>query len=455
MPSTKPPAAGSADEIGALARELVAEIAAISTPSPGPSAGPAGGPGVSRPGSAPDYAWARSLLENAGRFVAPALPSDARLRSLKALLLRVLRVVSRDQATFNSAILEAVRSGLRATEQALKEVPGAAAEEAARGFEGAESRIRGDLDGLAAALGDGLTREAGAREALGHEVVTTQERVAGLEGDRDRTLKGLRGLEAGLTRAEEGVRSLKLEWTALRSELRDRIAPGPLPAPGVPPAFDPLRAGLYADFERQFRGSEAQIRQRQRKDVTLFRGAPGPVADLGCGRGEFLEDLREAGLSPLGCDLNPVSVARAREKKLQVDEADLFVWLAARPDGSLGGVTAYQVVEHLAPASLFDLVELSVRKLATGGRLLLETVNPESLYAMKWFWMDLTHVRPVPAPSLAHLLTVAGLKDVTVDFRSPVPEAEGLPAAALSDPALAAVARLLFAPQDYAVTGVK
>ena len=157
----------------------------------------------------------------------------------------------------------------------------------------------------------------------------------------------------------------------------------------------------------------------------------------------------------IGCDANPVMASRAKEKGLAVDDADLFTWLAERPDGSLGGITAFQVVEHLPPASLFDLVELAARKLAAGGRVLFETINPESVYAMRWFWMDLTHVRPVPAPSLSHLLTANGFRDVRVDFRSPVPETEGLPAEAAKDPRLANVARLLFAPQDYAVTGVK
>jgi len=92
---------------------------------------------------------------------------------------------------------------------------------------------------------------------------------------------------------------------------------------------------------------------------------------------------------------------------------------------------------------------------APGGRVLFETVNPESVYAMRWFWMALTHVRPVPAPSLAQLLTASGFRDVRVDFRSPVPEGEGLSAEAAKDPRLANVAKLLFAPQDYAVTGVK
>jgi len=165
--------------------------------------------------------------------------------------------------------------------------------------------------------------------------------------------------------------------------------------------------------------------------------------------------LREAGIPAVGCDANGVMAARAREKGLDVDRADLFAWLAARPDASLGGVTAYQVVEHLPASRLFDLVELAAAKLAPGGVVLLETVNPESAYAMKWFWMDLTHVRPVPAPSLARLLSACGFRDVRIDWRSPVPAAEAPPAALGADPNLGPVVRLLFGPQDFAAIGRK
>lgn len=218
---------------------------------------------------------------------------------------------------------------------------------------------------------------------------------------------------------------------------------------------DPLRAGQYVSFEETFRGSEEEIRLRQAGDVERFRSVIGPVADLGCGRGEFLAALASAGIPGVGCDANPLMVEHARSKGLDVQRADLLSWLAARPDGSLGGITAFQVVEHLPPEALFRLVDLAAAKLSTGGVLLLETVNPESVFAMKWFWMDLTHVRPVPGPSLAHLLEAAGFRDVVVDFRSPVPEDDRIPEPAAGSADFAPIARLLFAPQDIAVIGTK
>ena len=53
------------------------------------------------------------------------------------------------------------------------------------------------------------------------------------------------------------------------------------------------RAGeLYLSFEDYFRGSEDEIRERQRAYVRLLEGRSS-VLDVGCGRGEFLELLRE------------------------------------------------------------------------------------------------------------------------------------------------------------------
>lgn len=476
MSRSKEEAAGR--DAAALARDLVEQISAISSSQASGLEGRAGAAPASRPGTGPAYEWPRTMLENAGRFASPVLPAGAAFRPLKAAVLRLLRVVTRDQATFNSALLEAVRGALAETESALRGASAdlAAVSDAARRAEeaaermGAEAAVR--LTQAVARLEAGLEAASAERSALGRELGRSLKRIDALEKDRDARFEALarererdssEREESGrrLDEARESLRMLRLEWSSLRSSLQ-AVAGGAAPpdargseAKGCLRADDPLRAGLYADFEEHFRGSEDEIRRRQESDAALFRSAPGPVADLGCGRGEFLEALAGVGATGIGCDANPVMAARAKEKGLAVDAADLFSWLAAKADGSLGGVTAFQVVEHLAPASLFDLVELSARKLAPGGRVLFETVNPESVYAMRWFWMDLTHVRPVPAPSLAQLLTANGFRDVSVDYRSPVPESEGLSAEASEDPRLAPVARLLFAPQDYAVTGVK
>ncbi|MFN7988771.1 MAG: methyltransferase domain-containing protein [Thermoanaerobaculia bacterium] len=474
-----------------LARELAAQLAALATPGPNAPTGSPGKPRAGR-GRGPSLAGPRATLENASRFVQPVLPADAPFRSLKALVLRALRIVTRDQGVFNSAVHEALRTALLETEAALGDLAAAqqAAKDELRGEVDAAREeagrradaVRAALDRSEATLLDrtakvagAVDREAAARDALGRELLGSQKRIDLLEerseaaGSRleeaSARLAGaearLERLQGDLLRASEDLRAARLEWTTLRTELRSGgglAAPADVAGVGVPEtrsAADPLSAGLYADFERAFRGAEDEIRARQEGDVALFVGSRGPVADLGCGRGEFLEALAARGLAGRGCDTNPVMVARCREKGLAVDEADLFSWLRAQPEGSLGGVTAYQVVEHLPADALLPLVELAVSRLAPGGRLLLETVNAESVYAMKWFWMDLTHVRPVPAPSLGRLMEACGLREVTTAYRSPVPREVSGGGTEPADPMVAALARLVFAPQDVAVTGVK
>lgn len=489
-----------------LARELAAQLAALATPEPNSPASPRPRPRAGS-GSGPSLAGPRTILENASRFVQPSLPADARYRSLKELALRALRIVTRDQGVFNSAVHEALRTSLLEIEAAFVDLSSehrARHRELGDEVEAKHHSLKDEAEAQRARLEEvrlallsalderdvelratlaeetrrvdgAVEREASVRERLGADVLGSQKRLDLLESRSDAAgtrleesstrlsaAEGrLEGLRLDLGRATEELRGARLEWTTLRTELRSGgslAAPADRGLPGAPEtrsAADPLSAGLYADFERTFRGAEDEIRARQEGDVSLFVGAKLPIADLGCGRGEFLEALAARGLAGRGCDTNPVMVARCREKRLAVDEADLFSWLREQPEGSLGGVTAYQVVEHLPSDALLPLVELAVSRLAPGGRLLLETVNAESVYAMKWFWMDLTHVRPVPGPSLGRLMEACGLREVTIAYRSPVPREVTGGGTEASDPLVAALARLVFAPQDVAVTGVK
>ena len=493
-------------EAAGLARELAAQLAALATPEPNSPAGSRQRPRAGAGGSA-SLAGPRAILENASRFVQPSLPADARFRSMKELALRALRIVTRDQGVFNSAVHEALRTSLLEIEAAFVDLAseqrakhrelGEEVEAKHRGLKDEAEAQRARLEEVRLALlsalderddelranlaeetkrADGaVEREASARELLSVDLLGSQKRLDLLESRSDSAggrldeassrlsaaEERLERLRLDLSKATEELRGARLEWTTLRAELRSGsglAAPAEreeMFAPETRSAADPLSAGLYADFERTFRGAEDEIRARQEGDVSLFLGARHPIVDLGCGRGEFLEALAARGLVGRGCDTNPVMVARCRQKGLAVDETDLFSWLRAQPEGSLGGVAAYQVVEHLPADALLPLVELAVSRLATGGRLLLETVNAESVYAMKWFWMDLTHVRPVPGPSLGRLMEACGLREVTIAYRSPVPREVTGGGTEPSDPLVAALARLVFAPQDVAVTGVK
>ncbi|MFP3941575.1 MAG: class I SAM-dependent methyltransferase [Thermoanaerobaculia bacterium] len=227
----------------------------------------------------------------------------------------------------------------------------------------------------------------------------------------------------------------------------------------------------YLAFEERFRGTEEEIRARLRKHVERLEGAGelGEVLDLGCGRGEALSVLRDAGLAARGVDASARMVARCRERGLRAEEGDLFEALAAEPEGSLGAVVSFHVVEHLPASSLDRLVRLAWRVLAPGGVLLLETPNPLSVaVAARSFWLDPTHQRPVHPDTLELLLRGAGFEPVERVELHPFPEGARLPeidVTALPEDQRTLADRvnrlrdvlddLLFGCQDYAVVGRK
>ena len=198
------------------------------------------------------------------------------------------------------------------------------------------------------------------------------------------------------------------------------------PPPAPPPLFDGLR------FSEKFRGPEEAVRRRMERYVPLFAGRK-PVLDLGCGRGEFLELMRAAGAEAKGVDSSGVAVAICRQKGLAAEAADLFAYLEAEFDGSLGGIFCSHVIEHLPSEQVLRLVMLAARKLAPAAPILFETPNPECLAIFAThFYLDPTHVRPVPAALMAFYLEEAGLTGITIErlepARNSLPGLDHLPA---------------------------
>jgi SAM-dependent methyltransferase len=221
----------------------------------------------------------------------------------------------------------------------------------------------------------------------------------------------------------------------------------------------------YVGFEDRFRGSPAEIRARLGAYVPLFAGA-SDVLDVGCGRGELLELLSQAGIGARGLDLNHEMVEQCRSRGLDVAEGDVLGYLESLPDASLGGLVAIQVVEHLEPGYLMRTLEAAYHKLRPGSRIVLETINPACWFAFfSSYVRDLTHVQPLHPDTLTYLLTASGFQSARAEFTSPYPAAEKLQHVApldddglgdLADTLNANVDRLnamLFTHMDYAAVG--
>ncbi len=166
----------------------------------------------------------------------------------------------------------------------------------------------------------------------------------------------------------------------------------------------------YIDFEATFRGSEERVREIQRAYLPLLRGH-APVLDLGCGRGELLDLLAEAGVRASGVDLDAGMVEHARAKGHEVALGDAIAHLRALAPGLLGAVVALEVIEHLPYAGLLELLELARSRLREDGVLLLETVNPHAVQAMKAFWVDPTHQHPLFPEVMLELCRLKGFAE--------------------------------------------
>ena len=181
-------------------------------------------------------------------------------------------------------------------------------------------------------------------------------------------------------------------------------------------------ATAYVGFEDRFRGSEDEIRARQQDYVQYFTGR-SDVLDIGCGRGEFLELLKQHGISGRGLDLNPEMVEVCRARGLAVTNADARGYLRGLPDESLGGIIALQVIEHLEPSYLAETLALAYDKLRPGARMVLETINPACWVAFfESFIRDLTHQKPIHPETLQYLLQATGFSTVEIVYRAPIAE---------------------------------
>jgi O-antigen chain-terminating methyltransferase len=208
---------------------------------------------------------------------------------------------------------------------------------------------------------------------------------------------------------------LKEKLNALLSTLTDNKMPSPRLVEDV---LLPLEDWRYAGFENRYRGSEDEVKKQLENYIDFFRQEK-KVLDLGCGRGEFLTLLSEKGITAEGIDINEQMIDICREKNLKCSKADILDKLTEFEDGSLGGIFSSQVIEHLSPNYLRRVIELAFHKLAPSSHIVLETVNPTSVFALvQIFYLDLSHQKPIHPQALRFLLENAGFEDVEIKLSS-------------------------------------
>ena len=322
-------------------------------------------------------------------------------------------------------------------------------------------------------------------------IVRLEQRAVGLAGGiggvSDELQKRWESMVARERRYEAQVHEVRTTLSTLQQSsltLKRELERWLKQRPDAPPAVQTADASAhtnasttidsykYVGFEDQFRGSPEQIRARLEAYLPYFEGA-SDVLDVGCGRGEFLDLLREHDIGGRGLDLNHEMVEVCRTRGLTADEGDALGYLEGLPDQSLGGLLASQVVEHLEPGYLMQMLDAAYHKLRPGSKIILETINPACWYAFfESYIRDVTHVRPLHPDTLKYLMLSSGFQKVDVLYSAPFPEDSKLQA--VPTPAVAAdgeptadigavistvnenaskLNKLLFTHMDYAAIG--
>jgi SAM-dependent methyltransferase len=385
---------------------------------------------------------ARRIL---GRLLSPILQRQTAYNLTNARLVEDLQHAQADLRTHVAAAERHAREALEAV--------------------GVEHGRTTDLHGGLAALARGLEELRIALTDVGRRSTDLYQELAALAHGVEEIRVALGDVASRLPAPALGERLARNERELRRvSHVLAQQSNGDRPDPGSPPIVQPLLDPPldYFGFEERFRGDESYIREKQRAYLGWFEGRRN-VLDVGSGRGEFLELLREAGVPAVGVDANLDMVLACRQKGLEVVHRDAFGHLTSLPDASLGGMFAAQIVEHFEAPAIFEFVRLAYRKLEPGAALVVETINPTCLTVFaESFYADFTHVRPIHPEALRYLFESTGFGAVEVRYSSPVDAATRIPplpgedqAVEQFNQAMGRLNNLLYGFRDYAVIGIR
>lgn len=299
------------------------------------------------------------------------------------------------------------------------------------------------LDLLVEQLETLQSAEEGRLVRIERRLDAVEETVRAIQGDVEAARDRIGSIERRLDRAENAHDRLQdrvLPAVVERGNvLTDRLAeeleevaslverimlaePLPTPSSGSTAALPRALAEVQPRLLEAFRGSEEEIRHRLDHHLPVLRDA-APILDLGCGRGELLLLLRDAGVVASGVESDPALAQAARRRGLDVEEGDVLEALQAQPENSLGAITAIHLLEHLEPARVLDVLREARRALRPGGLFLAECPNPLSIrVGATLFWKDPTHLRPLLPEVLQLFLETSGFEVTSVEFLHPFPE---------------------------------
>lgn len=344
------------------------------------------------------------------------------LAPLERLILKFFNALFKDQREVSSNLIQAIRELVK-IDRALV---GQSDHTAALGQ--AHSALQVQVESLTAQVND-LTAQ------LSNQMHSGREELAHFGNELGQTDEHVKIVDGRLQRLEQ-----------------DSVQ-------GLSPEQQQRWEQFYLNFENSFRGDREAIKQRLAtayseiirpfRESSIETGNKHQVLDIGSGRGEWLEYLKEAGLPAYGIDINQTMAQDCERLGLEVLEADGLTHLASLEAHSLSVISAFHVAEHLPIHRLLALVAEAQRVLKPNGLAIFETPNPENLSVGACnFYLDPTHLNPLPPPLLQFIFQQAGFERVEILRLHPMSADEH----AIYHPYLKT---MFFGHQDYAILAWK
>tara|TARA_B110001450_G_C17545168_1_gene450254 strand:- start:182 stop:865 length:684 start_codon:yes stop_codon:yes gene_type:complete len=139
------------------------------------------------------------------------------------------------------------------------------------------------------------------------------------------------------------------------------------------------------------------------------------ILDLGCGRGEFLNEFINQGMEGHGVDFSDFAIKHCPKARINV--MDIEKENIPYPDNTFDVVYSKSFVEHFYyPEKIFNE---AYRVLKPGGTII--TLTPEWQYIYKSFFEDFTHRTPFTNISLKNIQAMSGFKDIKVESFKQLP----------------------------------
>jgi SAM-dependent methyltransferase len=141
----------------------------------------------------------------------------------------------------------------------------------------------------------------------------------------------------------------------------------------------------------------------------MFKKPAPRVLDFGCGFGQMLHALKEAGITTAeGIDIEPAAIRFCRERGFVCTDAAESPEFYRECAGSFDFVLMSHVLEHFPKEQVIPQLEKLKGLLKPGGALIVMVPNAQSHTGAYWAYEDFTHHLLFTSGSLYYVLRAAG-----------------------------------------------